>query len=88
MNITAVILTIKDGVDLAQLGEVLKHEQETVKVWKKQGIIHDIYLRQGRKGAVIMFPEMDEAAVQTLIETLPLYPYFQPAEFLGLLKND
>lgn len=32
MNITAVILTIKDGVDLAQLGEVLKHEQETVKV--------------------------------------------------------
>ena len=88
MNITAVILTIKDGVDLAQLGEVLKHEQETVKVWKEQGIIHDIYLRQGRKGAVIMFPEMDEAAVQTLIETLPLYPYFQPVEFLGLLKND
>jgi hypothetical protein len=34
-----------------------------------------------------MFPEMDEAAVQTLIETLPLYPYFKPAEFLGLLKD-
>ena len=87
MNITAVILTIKEGVDLSELGEVLKHEQETVKVWKEQGVIHDIYLRQGRKGAVIMFPEIDEAAVQTLIETLPLYPYFKPAEFMGLIKN-
>jgi hypothetical protein len=27
-----------------------------------------------------MFPEIDEAAVQTFIETLPLYPYFKPAE--------
>jgi hypothetical protein len=35
-----------------------------------------------------MFKELDEKAVQTLIETLPLYPYFKPAEFLGLLKND
>jgi muconolactone delta-isomerase len=87
MNITAVILTIKEEIDLSQLGEVLKREQEAVKVWKEQGIIHDIYLRQGRKGAVIMFPEMDEASVQTLIETLPLYPYFKPAEFLGLIKN-
>jgi hypothetical protein len=45
-------------------------------------------LRQGRNGAVIMFNELDETAVQALIETLPLYPYFKPAEFLGLLKND
>jgi hypothetical protein len=35
-----------------------------------------------------MFPELDEAAVQTFIETLPLYPYFKPAEFLGLIKNN
>jgi hypothetical protein len=33
-----------------------------------------------------MFKELDEKAVQTLIETLPLYPYFKPAEFLGLLQ--
>jgi muconolactone delta-isomerase len=88
MNITAAILTIKEGVDLSELGDVLKHEQETVKEWKEKGIIHDLYLRQGRKGAVIMFPELDEAAVQTLLETLPLYPYFEPAEFLGLIKNN
>jgi muconolactone delta-isomerase len=88
MNITAAILTIKEGVDLSELGDVLKHEQETVKEWKEKGIIHDLYLRQGRKGAVIMFNELDEKAVQALIETLPLYPYFKPAEFLGMLKND
>ena len=88
MNITAVILTLKEGVNVSELGAVLKHEQEMVAQWKSEGIIHDMYLRQGRNGAVIMFNELDEAAVQALIETLPLYPYFKPAEFLGLLKND
>lgn len=88
MNITAVILTLKEGVDVSELGAVLKHEQEMIAQWKAEGILHDIYLRQARNGAVIMFNDRDEAAVQSLIETLPLYPYFQPATFLGLLKND
>ncbi|MFM1915534.1 MAG: hypothetical protein RLZZ531_1203 [Bacteroidota bacterium] len=88
MNITAVILTIKDGVNVSELGAILKHEQEVVAQWQSEGIIHDMYLRQGRNGAVILFKELDETAVQALIETLPLYPYFKPAEFLGLLKND
>jgi muconolactone D-isomerase len=88
MNITAVILTLKEGVNLSELGAVLKHEQEMVDQWKTEGIIHDLYLRQGRNGAVIMFNERNESAVQSLIEQLPLYPYFKPAEFLGLLKND
>lgn len=34
-----------------------------------------------------MFKELDETAVQTLIETLPLYPYFKPAEFLGIIEE-
>ena len=88
MNITAVILTLKEGVNVSELGAILKHEQEMVAQWKADGIIHDMYLRQGRNGAVIMFKELDETTVQSLIETLPLYPYFKPAEFLGLLKND
>ena len=88
MNITAVILTLKESVNLSELGAILKHEQEMVAQWKADGIIHDMYLRQGRNGAVIMFNELDEKAVQALIETLPLYPYFKPAEYLGLLKND
>ena len=88
MNITAVILTLKEGVNVSELGVILKHEQEMVAQWTSEGIIHDMYLRQGRNGAVIMFNELDETAVQALIETLPLYPYFKPAEFWGLLKND
>ena len=88
MNITAVILTLKEGVNVSELGAILKHEQEMVAQWKADGIIHDMYLRQGRNGAVILFKELNETAVQALIETLPLYPYFKPAEFLGLLKND
>ncbi len=86
MNITAVILTLKEGVYVSELGEILKHEQEMVAQWEADGIIHDMYLRQGRNGAVILFKELNETAVQALIETLPLYPYFKPAEFLGLVK--
>jgi hypothetical protein len=88
MNITAVILTLKEGVNLSELGAVLKHEQEMIAQWKAEGILHDFYLRQARNGAVIMFNELSQTAVQSLIEQLPLYPYFKPAEFLGLLKND
>lgn len=87
MNITAVILTLNEGVNVSELGAILKHEQEVVAQWQSEGLIHDMYLRQSRNGAVIMFNELDEAAVQALIETLPLYPYFKPAEFLGLVKN-
>jgi hypothetical protein len=88
MNITAVMLTLKEGVDVSELGAILKHEQEMVAQWTSEGIIHDMHLRQGRNGAVIMFKELDQTAVQMLIETLPLYLFFIPAEFLGLLKND
>jgi hypothetical protein len=49
MNITAAILTIREGVDLSELGEVLKHEQETVKRGKNKGsFMTSIYVKVER----------------------------------------
>lgn len=85
-NITAVILTIKDGVDVSELGTIIKHEQEIVAKWKSEGLLHDMYLRQERNGAVLLFSELNQETVQEMIESLPLYPYFKSAEYLNLLK--
>ncbi|OYU96849.1 MAG: hypothetical protein CFE21_00755 [Bacteroidetes bacterium B1(2017)] len=86
INITAVILTLKEDVKLEELADVLKHEQEVIAQWKQAGYIHDMYLREGRKGAVILFNELTELKVTDLVESLPLMPYFKPAEYLNLLK--
>ena len=85
-KITAVILTLKEDVNVEEIPEVLQHEREVVEEWKQAGYIHDMYLRQAKNGAVIMFNEMNEDKVKELISTLPLFPYFKPAEYLGLLK--
>ncbi len=86
VKITAVILTLREDVNVEEIPEVLQHEREVVEEWKQAGYIYDMYLRQGKNGAVIMFNETDEQKVQALISTLPLFPYFKPAEYLGLLK--
>ncbi len=87
MNITAAILTIKEGYSVEDLAEVLKHEREAVAEWSKQGIIHDLYLRQTRNGAVILFKELDETKARELVATLPLYPYLKSVDYLGLIKQ-
>jgi hypothetical protein len=87
MTITAAILTIKDDVTAEDLAEVLKQEREVIAQWTKDGLLHDFYLRQTKNGAVIMFKELDEAKSRELIETLPLFPYLKPVEYLGLLKQ-
>lgn len=86
IKITAAILTLREGVNLEEIPAVLKHEQEVIEQWKKEEFFHDMYLRQDRSGVVLMFKETDEAGARQLIETLPLFPYFKPIEFLGLLK--
>ena len=55
MNITAAILTIKEAFTSEELSEVLQHEREVIEQWKQAGYIHDMYLRQTKNGAVILF---------------------------------
>lgn len=86
MNITAAILTIKDEFRSEELSEVLKHEREVIEQWKQAGYIHDMYLRQTKNGAVLLFKELEEHKVRELISSLPLFPYLKPVEYLGLLK--
>lgn len=87
MTITAAILTIKDEFKSEELSEVLKHEREVIEQWKQAGYLHDMYLRQAKNGAVLLFKELEEHKVRDLISSLPLFPYLKPVEYLGLLKQ-
>ena len=87
MNIIAAIITVKPEVKIEEIAEIINHEREVLKEWTSLGYIHDLYLRQTRNGAVIMFKEMDEQKAREMVATLPLFPYLLSVEYLPLLKQ-
>jgi muconolactone D-isomerase len=87
MNIIAAIITIKPEVKIEDIADIINHEREVLKEWTSLGYIHDLYLRQTRNGAVIMFKEMDEQKAREMVATLPLFPYLLSVEYLPLLKQ-
>ena len=87
MNIIAAIITVKPEVKIEDIAEIINHEREVLKEWTSLGYIHDLYLRQTRNGAVIMFKEMDEQKAREMVATLPLFPYLLSVEYLPLLKQ-
>jgi muconolactone delta-isomerase len=87
MNMIQAIFTIHTDQLPANFPEIIQHEQEAVAAWKKEGIIEHLFLRPTKNGAVIIFNSDDEAHVQGLMETLPLYPFVKSIEYLPLIKQ-
>ena len=76
MNRIAVIFTINTDNVPENFQDILKHEKEVVAQWKDAGYLDHMFLRQTKNGAVLVFKDIDEARVNQLMETLPLYQYF------------
>ncbi len=87
MNRIAVIFTINTDNVPENFQDILKHEKEVVAQWKDAGYLDHMFLRQTKNGAVLVFKDMDEAKVNTLMETLPLYQYKKSIEVLSLIKQ-
>jgi hypothetical protein len=87
MNRIAVIFTINTDNVPENFQDILKHEKEVVEQWKDAGYLDHMFLRQTKNGAVLVFKDMDEAKVNTLMETLPLYQYKKSIEVLPLIKQ-
>ena len=73
MNRILVILTINTENLPENFQEIIKHEREVVAKWKEGGFLDQLFLRQTRNGAVFIFKDIDEAKVNELMLTLPLY---------------
>lgn len=87
MNRIAVIFTINTDNVPENFQDILKHEKEVVAQWKDAGYLDHLFLRQTKNGAVLVFKDIDEAKVNQLMETLPLYPFTKSIELLPLIKQ-
>lgn len=81
-----VIFTIDTEKVPENFQEIIKHEQEVLAQWKKEGYVEHLFLRQTKNGAVIVFKDIDQTKATELIETLPLYQFVKSVEYLQLMK--
>ena len=81
------ILTLDMENIPANFPEIIKHEQEVVAKWKEEGILENLFLKQERNGAVLIFKDIDEEKVKELMTTLPLYKLKKSVEYLNLIKQ-
>ena len=82
-----VILTIDTDHLPDNFQEILKHEREVVAQWKSEGFLDKLFLRQTKNGAVLIFKDIDEAKVNQLMPTLPLYQLKKSIEIFPLIKD-
>ncbi len=87
MNRILVILTIDTGNLPGNFQEIIKHEREVVAQWKKEGFLDQLFLRQTKNGAVLIFKEINEEKVNQLMTTLPLYKLKKSMEVFALIKD-
>ena len=87
MNRILVILTIDTENLPSNFQDIIKKEREVVAQWKAEGILEQLFLRQTKNGAVLLFKDIDEAKVHQLMPTLPLYQLKKTVEILSLIKD-
>jgi hypothetical protein len=87
MNRIQAILTLDMENLPDNFPEIIKHEQEVIAKWKEEGILENLFLRQGRNGAILIFKGIDEEKVKELMVTLPLYKLKKSVEYLSLIKQ-
>ena len=87
MNRIMVILTIDTDNLPSNFQEIVQHEREVVAQWKKEGFLDQLFLRQTRNGAVLIFKEIDMDKVNELMPTLPLYALKKSVEVFPLIKD-
>jgi muconolactone D-isomerase len=87
MNRIQTILTIDTENLPSNFQEILKHEQEVVAKWKAEGVLENLFLRETKNGAVLIFKDIDLAKAKELMETLPLYKLKKSVEYFVLIKQ-
>ena len=87
MDRVQVILTLDMENLPSNFPELLKQEQEVVAVWKSEGYLEHLYLRQARNGAVLIFKDKEEQEVKALMETLPFYKIKKSVEYYNLIHQ-
>ena len=67
--------------------EILKREQEIVAIWKEEGILEHLFLREARNGAILIFKDVDQEKAKELMEILPFYKLKKSVEYFNLIQQ-
>ena len=67
--------------------EILIHEKQVVDEWKSAGILENLFLRQEKNGAVLIFNNINETEARELMQNLPLFALKKSVEYFSLMKQ-
>ncbi len=87
MNRILVILTIDTDNLPANFQEIIQQERKVVAEWKAAGFLDQLFLRQTKNGAVLIFKDVDLDRVNQLMTELPLYQLKKSIEVFPLIKD-
>ena len=87
MNKTLVILTIDIDNLPANFPEILKLEREMVSNWKSEGILDQLFLRPTKNGAILIFNDIGEEKVNSLMMELPFYQFKKSIEIIPMITD-
>ena len=87
MNRIQVILTIDTDNLPTNFPEILKEEQEVVKQWKEEGFLENLFLRDTKNGAILIFKDITEDRARELMEQLPFFKLRKSVEYYNLIKQ-
>ena len=71
----------------ANFPEILKEEQEVVKQWKQEGFLENLFLRDTKNGAILIFKDITEDRAKELMERLPFFKLRKSIEYFNLIKQ-
>ena len=87
LNRTLVILTIDTENLPSHFPEILKKEREMVSLWKSEGILDQLFLRPTKNGAILIFNDIGEERVITLMRELPFYQFKKSMEIYPMISD-
>ena len=87
MNRVLVILTIDTENLPENFQEILQHERKVIAEWKEAGFLDQLFLRQAKNGAVLIFKDIDIEKAEQLMYTLPLYQLKKSMDVFPLIKD-
>lgn len=87
MNKILAILTLDMENIPSNFQEILKHENAVVEEWKAEGILENLYLRNEKNGAILIFNDMNEEKAIELMKRLPLFALRKSIEYFALKKQ-
>ena len=83
-----IIVNITNDLDkIPNLEELLPQEFAAVAKLKEEGVLEHLFIKNDRRGAILVFTEADLATVKEKVASFPLFQYFDTVEYIVVEKQ-